>query len=80
MDTLIPLLEASAETPMVEAPVADTVKSDDSTKTHYETLMDQELRMQREQEKYAIYIGMLSNKEKSNTETDTDKNAYSYFI
>ena len=68
MDTLIPLLEASAETPVAEtlvpeASVTDTSKSDDSTKTHYEMLLEQELRMQREEEKYAIYIGMLSEEE-----------------
>ena len=78
-DTLIPLPEASAETPVAEAPVADTVKSDNSTETHYEMLTEQELRIQREEEKYAIYIGMLSEEEESNTETDTDETIYSYF-
>ena len=79
MDTLIPLLEASTETPVAEASATDTAKSDDSTKTHYKMLSEQELRTQREEEKYAIYISMLSEEEKSNTETDTNKNAYSYF-
>ena len=79
MGTLIPLLEASADTPVPEAPVEDTAKSDDSTETHYEMLMEQELRIQREEEKYAIYIGMLSKEVESNTETDTDETMYSYF-
>ena len=47
IDTLIPPLGAAAETPVAEAPVADTAKSDDSTETHYEMLMEQELRIQR---------------------------------
>ena len=73
-DTMIPPPEASAETP-----VADTAKSDNSTETHYETCMEQELRIQREEEKYAIYISMLSEEMESNTETNTDDTMYSYF-
>ena len=73
-DTLIPPPETSAETP-----VTDTAKSDDSTETHYKTLTEQELRLQREEEKYAIYISMLSEEEESDTETDTNKTTYSYF-
>ena len=79
MDTLIPPLKASAETPAAEALVADTAKSDDSTETHYEMLTEQELRIQKEEENYAIYIAMLSKEEESNTETNTDKTTYSYF-
>ena len=61
MDTLIPPPEVSAETPAAETPAAETpatdiVKSDDSTKTHYETLTEQELRLQREEEKYAMHM------------------------
>ena len=73
MDALIPLLAVLAETP-----VTDTVRSDNNTKTHYETLTEQELRLQREEEKYAIYICMLSKEEESDTETDTGETTYSY--
>ena len=81
---MIPPLEASAETPaaetlMAENPATDTVKSDDSTETHYETLTEQELRLQRKEEKYAICIGMLSKEKESDTETDTNETTYSYF-
>ena len=41
--------------------------------------MEQELRMQREEEKHTIYIAMLSEEKESDTETNTDENAYSYF-
>ena len=39
---------------------------------HYcKTLTEQELRLQRKEEKYAIHISMLSEEEESDTETDT---------
>ena len=88
MNTLIPSLDAAeipvadipvAKTPEAEASVMDTVKSDDSTETHYEVLSEQELRMQREEEKYTLFIGILGKEEESNTETDTDDNTYTYF-
>ena len=79
MDTLIPLLVASTETPVVETPATDAAKLDDSTETHYEMLTEQELRLQREEDKYAIYIGMMSKEEESDTETNTDETTYSYF-
>ena len=67
------------KTPEAEASVTDMAKSDNSTKTHYETLSEQELRIQREEEKYALFIGILSKEEESDTETDTDDNTYKYF-
>ena len=81
---MIPLPEASAEIPAAgtsaaETPATDIAKTDNSTETHYETLTEQELRLQREEEKYTIYISMLSEEEESDTETDTDKATYSYF-
>ena len=89
MDTLFPPLEVSAEIPVTEIPVAKTpeaeasvthtANSDDSTKTHHETLPEQELRMHREEEKYAPFIGILSEEEESNTETYTNDNTYTYF-
>ena len=68
-----------AKTLEAEASVTDTPKSDDSIETHYETLSEKELRMQREEEKYAMYIGILSVEEESNTETNIDDTTYSYF-
>ena len=59
--------------------MTDTAKSDDNTKTQYEMLSEQELRMQRKEEKYALFISILNKEEESNTETDIDDNAYTYF-
>ena len=42
-------------------------------------LTDQEQRLQREEEEYTIYIGMLSDEEESNTKTDTDESAYPFY-
>ena len=67
-DALIPLLEVLAETPWT-----DTMRSDGSTETHYESLTEQELTLQREEVKYAIYTGMLNKEEESDTETNTDE-------
>ena len=72
MDTLIPLPELLAG-----IPATDTARSGDSTEMHYKMLTEQELRLQREEEKYAIYISMLRREEESDTETNTD--TYSYF-
>ena len=71
---LIPPPEASSE-----IPTTDMVKTDNSMETHYKMLTEQEVRLQREEEKYAIYISMLSEEEDSDTETDTDETTYSYF-
>ena len=86
---LIPPPQAAAGTPAADIPAAktpeaetsakDMTKSDDSTKTNSKTLSEQEQRMQREEEKYALFIGILSEEEESNTETDTDVNTYTYF-
>ena len=43
--------------------MTDMAKSYDSTKMHYEMLLEQELRMQREEEKYTLFIGILSKEE-----------------
>ena len=78
-DMLMPLLEVSAETPVAENLATDIAKTDDSMETHYEILTEQELRLQRKEEKYAIHISMLSEEEESNMETNTDEATYSYF-
>ena len=86
MDTLIPPLEVVADISAIKAPEAETealatdmAKSDDSINMHYEILSEQELRMQREEEKYALHISMLDTGEESNTETDTNHTTYTYF-
>ena len=73
MDTLIPPPEVAADipamkTPEAEASATDMAKSDDSTEMHYEMLSEQELRMQREEEKYAHVISILSTEEESDTD------------
>ena len=65
MDMLIPPPEVTADIPVIktsetEASVTDTAKSDNSTEMHYEMLLEQELRMQRKEEKYALFISILS--------------------
>ena len=85
-DTLITPLEAAADIPAIKTPEAeteasatDTVKSDNSLDMHYEMLSGQELRMQREEEKYALFISILHTEEESDTETDTNETTYTYF-
>ena len=84
-DTLIPPLEVAADIPAIKTPEAETeasatdrAKSDNSTEMHYEILLEQEVRMLRE-EKYALFISILSAEEENNTETDTNDNTYIYF-
>ena len=89
MNTWIPPLEATAETSAADIPVAktaeaeasamDTAKSDNSNETHYEMLSEQELRMQREEEEYMLFIDILGKEEESDTVTDTGDNTYTYF-
>ena len=73
-DELVPPPEASAATP-----VTDVIKPGNITEENNGGLIDKEQRLQREEEKYAIYIGMLSDKEESNTEADTDESAYLFY-
>ena len=86
MDTLIPPLEVAADIPTIKTPEAETeasvtdmAKSDNSISMHCEMLSEQELKMQREEEKYALFINILGAEEESNTETDTNNNTYTYF-
>ena len=85
-DTLIPPPEVAADIPAIKTPEAETeasatdmAKSDNSINMYYEMLSEQELRMQREEEKYSLFISILGAEEESDTETDTDDNAYTYF-
>ena len=64
-DALVPPPEALAVTL-----VTDVIKLENIVEESNGGLTDQEQRLQREEEKYAIYIGMLSDEEESNTETD----------
>ena len=85
-DTLIPPLEVAAVIPAIKtleaeikASATDTAKSHNSIDTHYETLLGQELRMQREEEKYALFTSILDTGDESISETDTNNNTYTYF-
>ena len=69
-DVLVPPPEASAATPVTEV-----IKLENITEENNGGLTDQEQRLQREEEEYAIYISILSDEEESNTETDTDISA-----
>ena len=70
-DRLVPPPEAT-----VADPATDTMKPEDITEETRKELTDEEKRLQREEEQYAIYIGMLSNEEESDTDTDTDETSY----
>ena len=72
---LIPPLEVAADISAIKTPEAeteasttDTARPDDSIDMHYEMLSEQELRMQREEEKYTLYISILYTEEESNTD------------
>ena len=73
-DTLVPPPEASAA-----VPVMDAAKPEDIVKENNEGLTEQEQRLQREEEQFAIYISMLNDEEESDTNTDTDKSTYPLF-
>ena len=73
LTTLVPPLEKGA---------VGTVPNEDQTKSNTipeeeEKLMEWELRMHIEEEKYKIYVGQLSP-EKSNSDIDTDKSDYPF--
>ena len=68
--TLIPPLEPEA--------IGTTPKEDSITEVEDKGLMEQEQRLQREEEKYAIYIGQLSPKD-SDTDMVTDESEYPFY-
>ena len=70
-DALAPPPEALAATP-----VTDVAKLEDIAEESNGGLREQEQRLQREEDEYAIYIGMLSDKEESTTKTDKDESVY----
>ena len=73
-DALVPPPEALAATP-----VTDVEKVEDIVEESNGGLTEQEQRLQREEEEYAIYISMLNDEEESNTETDTDESVYPFY-
>ena len=73
-DTLVPPPEATSA-----APATDTTKLEDIMEETSKELTDQEKRLQRKEEQYAIYISMLSDKEESDTDMETDETSYSFF-
>ena len=66
---------------LVPPPPMTEVSDDTAENTNGEELMEVEKRLQREEEKYemynGIYVGQLSDKEDSNT--DTNETGYTYF-
>ena len=72
-DILVPLPEASA----AAAQVMEAAKPENTMETTDKEPMNQELRLQREEEQCAIYISMLSEEEES--DTDTDNNICPFF-
>ena len=73
-NALVPPPEVSAATPAIQV-----IKLENIMEENNGGLTDQEQTLQREEEEYAIYIGMLSDEEESNTETDTDESAYLFY-
>ena len=71
-NTLVPPPEASAETPATVVTKQENIAEEEDN----EGLTDQEKTLQKEEEEYAIYIGMLSKEEESDTKTDTDESPY----
>ena len=73
-DALVPPPEAPAATP-----VTDVANPEDIMEESNGGLTEQEQRLKREEEEYAIYIGMLSDEEESDTETDMDESIYLFY-
>ena len=73
-DALVLPPEALAATP-----VTDVAKLEDIMEGSNGGLTEQEQRLQREEEEYAIYIGMINDKEESNSKTDMDESAYPFY-
>ena len=71
-DTLVPPLEASATIPiMEEMKQENTVEKKDA-----EGLTDQEQKLQKDKEEYAIYVARISKEEESDTKTESDESPY----
>ena len=73
-DAVVPPQEALAATP-----ATDVAKLEDIMEESSGGLTEQEQRLQREEDKYAIYIGMLSDEEERDTETDMDESIYPFY-
>ena len=73
-DALVPPPEVSAATP-----VTDVAKPEDIMEENNGGLTEQEQRLQTEEEGNVIYIGMLSDEEESDTETNTDESIYPFY-
>ena len=74
-DTLVPQPEpeVTGTTPGMDAMKLDGIKDGDE-----EGLTEQELHLQREEEKYALYLDTLKPEE-SDTESETDKSEYPFY-
>ena len=71
-DTLVPLPEASAATPVTDEMKQENIMEEKDI----EGLTEHEKMLQEEEEEYAIYVAGLSEEEESDTKTDTDKSPY----
>ena len=71
-DTLVPPAEVAAATLMMEEMEWEGIIEEKDT----ERLTDQEQKLQKYKEEYAIYIAGISEEEESNTETDSEESPY----
>ena len=67
--------ETSEATPTTE----EVTQDDDAEVDKKKQIEEQEQKLQKEEE-CVIYLGMLSDEEESNTETDTDDSSYLFMI
>ena len=66
---------------LVLPPVMASMTADNTMKDTDGGLMEQELRLQREEEEYhQIYISLISEEEESDMDTDTDESTCHYFV
>ena len=71
-DSLVP--------PLAMASVMTSATADDTIEDTDGGLMEQELRLQREEEEYnKIYVSLICEEEEININRDTDESTYPYF-
>ena len=77
-NTLVPPSEAAAVMPMMEK----TEKMEEMEweniieEKEVEELTDQELRLQKDEEEYSIYVAGISEEEENDTQTDSEESPY----
>ena len=78
LDEKAPEVSTTLVSPIEPGVIGTTPKEDSITKAEDRGLTEQELRLQREEEKYAMYISHLSPKD-SDTDTEMDKSEYPFY-